>query len=256
MNTLDLAANFEHSTQVVPDILLGSDQYWGLLTGEVLKGENGPTALNTYLGWILSGPAQVKEASALRSTFVTHVLCVDGSCSNKQLEKELHAFWNIESLGITENESLVQGQFKSHVRFQDGRYVVALPWKDFCLPLPNNYRLSLRRLNSLFKRLKDTPDLLEKYDAIIKEQLDLGIVVPVDDSLSSPARVHYMPHHAVIRRDKSTTKVRVVYDASAKADGPSLNDCLHRDFSKISGLSSGFSLRYREGIFDDTSSQA
>ena len=87
--------------------------------------------------------------------------------------------------------------------------------------------MSLRRLNSLFKRLKDTPDLLEKYDAIIKEQLDLGIVVPVDDSLSSPARVHYMPHHAVIRRDKSTTKVRVVYDASAKADGPSLNDCLH-----------------------------
>ena len=144
---------------------------------EVLKGETGPTALNIHLGWILSGPAQVKEAPALCSTFVTHVLRVDGLCSNKRLEKELHAFWDIESLGITENESIVQGQFKSHVSFQDGRYVVALPWKDSCLPLPNNYRLSLRRLNSLFKRLKDTPDLLHKYDAIIREQLDLGIVV-------------------------------------------------------------------------------
>ncbi|XP_011407694.1 PREDICTED: uncharacterized protein LOC100634119 [Amphimedon queenslandica] len=154
---------------------------------------------------------RVKEASALCSTFLTHVLRVDGLCSNTQLEKELRAFWDIKSLGITENESLVQGQFKNHVSFQDGRYVVALPWKDSCLPLSNNFRLSLCRLNSLFKRLKDTPDLLEKYDAIIREQLDLGIVVPVDDSMISP----------------STTKVRIVYNATAKADSPSLNDCLH-----------------------------
>ena len=40
-------------------------------------------------------------------------------------------------------------------------------------------------------------------------------------------RVHYLPHHAVIRQDKMTTKIRIVYDASTKENGLSLNDCLH-----------------------------
>ena len=40
-------------------------------------------------------------------------------------------------------------------------------------------------------------------------------------------KLHYLPHHGVVQNDKQTTKLRVVFDASAKCDGPSLNDCLH-----------------------------
>ena len=36
----------------------------------------------------------------------------------------------------------------------------------------------------------------------------------------------FLPHHPVIRGDKQTTKVRIIYDASAKSAGPVLNDCL------------------------------
>ena len=90
--------------------------------------------------------------------------------------------------------------------------------------------------------MRETPELLTKYDAVIQEQLSLGIVVTVPENGDSYNRVHYLPHHAVIRHNKSTTKVRVVYDASAKNDGPSLNDCLY----------SGASLHRR--IFDIISS--
>ena len=64
---------------------------------------------------------------------------------------------------------------------------------------------------------------------VIKEQLDRGIVEEVSESgLGEVGEVHYLPHHPVIRKDKQTTKVRVVFDASCKqGGGPSLNDCLH-----------------------------
>jgi hypothetical protein len=62
---------------------------------------------------------------------------------------------------------------------------------------------------------------------VIKDQIDKGIVEVVDKSAPTElGKVHYLPHHAVIRKDKSTTKLRIVYDASCNSTGPSLNDCL------------------------------
>ena len=45
-------------------------------------------------------------------------------------------------------------------------------------------------------------------------------------NLKPPSEVHYLPHHPVIQPEKSTTKLRIVYDASSSIDGPLLNQCL------------------------------
>ena len=61
---------------------------------------------------------------------------------------------------------------------------------------------------------------------VIQDQIKKGIVEVIEHPESSEdERTHYLPHHAVIHQDKTTTKLRIVYDASAKEDGLSLNDC-------------------------------
>ncbi|KAL5496655.1 hypothetical protein EMCRGX_G012988 [Ephydatia muelleri] len=67
-----------------------------------------------------------------------------------------------------------------------------------------------------------------EYDKIIKDHIDQGIVEVVEDPwCMNTNKLHYLPHHGIIRENKLTTKLRVVYNASAKNNGPSLNDCLY-----------------------------
>ena len=110
----------------------------------------------------------------------------------------------------------VSSNFDKCIVFKDGCYQVHLTWKETHPTLPDNYHLSRKRLLGLLHHLKQWPSVTKEYDTTIK---DKGIV--------EPGETNYLPHHAVIQQDKQTTKLRVVYNASAKEDGALLNDCLY-----------------------------
>ena len=81
----------------------------------------------------------------------------------------------------------------------------------------------------MYKRLKKGESILKEYDEVFCKQLEDGIIesVPYSEGLSG---CHFLPHHGIIREDKETTKLRIVFDGSAK-DGVkdlSLNDCLEK----------------------------
>ena len=60
------------------------------------------------------------------------------------------------------------------------------------------------------------------------EQLREGIIERAVGLKGHSERTYYLPHHPVVRQDKVTTKITVVFDAScAEGDRPSLNQCLH-----------------------------
>ncbi len=84
-------------------------------------------------------------------------------------------------------------------------------------------------MKSQLRKLRQTPEILQEYDRIIKEQLETNVIEEVSE-LETASKVSYLPHQAVCREGVETTKVRVVYDASCKdrKSDISLNDCLHK----------------------------
>ena len=64
---------------------------------------------------------------------------------------------------------------------------------------------------------------------MIKDQLKEHIIEEVDETMNNENQLHYLPHQVVIRTDAETTRLRVVFNASAKLGkhSHSLNDCLH-----------------------------
>ena len=74
--------------------------------------------------------------------------------------------------------------------------------------------------------MKQDPDLLAKYSDIFIAQKKAGVIEEAPDSCEA-GEYHYLPHH-VVKETKDTTKVRIVFDASATSEGPSLNECLYK----------------------------
>ena len=95
----------------------------------------------------------------------------------------------------------------------EGRYEIRLPWRESHPELVDNKLLAQRRLSSAVKKL-EIQGLRNDYDAVFNEWLNDGVIerVPVAEQEDWG---FYMPHRPVIK-DHSTTRVRPVFDASAK----------------------------------------
>ena len=85
----------------------------------------------------------------------------------------------------------------------------------------------MKRFLRLEQTLHRDESLLKKYSAFIQEFLDLGHLEKVESLELDVFPNYYLPHHCVLKEDSSTTKLRVVFDASSKTTtGVSLNECL------------------------------
>ena len=148
----------------------------------------------SHLGWILSGRLLTEE----RKTSEHSMFLMGGhSCQQYQqsfipensevfMKPNLDEFWKLETIGIKDpvndcdDDQAIQN-FHETVRKTNGRYEVTWPWKKAYPRLPDNYQLALGRLNSLLKRIQGKPELLQKYEGIIKDQLKKEIIEEVND---------------------------------------------------------------------------
>jgi len=177
-----------------------------------------PLAEMTKLGWIMYGGSTQHSGTELCHFTMTG-------------QQEFEKMCNLDVLGLKESTTPTETLF-DHEKFKqqivmenNGKYHTSLPWRAEQMDLPDNKTLSYGRLISTTKKLQKL-NKMQDYDAIMQEQIKLGMLKPVS---ADPAddRVHYIPHHPVFK-ESETTPLRIVYDCSAKADkqSPSLNDCL------------------------------
>ncbi|XP_067214205.1 uncharacterized protein [Linepithema humile] len=170
----------------------------------------------TRLGWIIAGGGESIKHKA-------------NVCLLTNLEKQSTKFWTVEEImndaPRSTNEFDCEMHFAENVtRNNTGRYVVRLPFSQDSKRLRESYNIALKRLHSFERKFKSDPELKFAYSQVIQEYLHLEQMYPVDDPTDNG---FYMPHHAVIKAASNTTKVRVVFDVSAKtSNGISLNNVL------------------------------
>ena len=207
-------------------VLIGADYYWQIVSGRVERLTETLVALESTFGWSVQGPVSMSSVAEATCMFIPLE-------EDTLVSKQLCAFWEIESLGITSEQTQNPAEeealqiFERTTTFKDGRYHVELPWKPERADLQDNYRIATKRFEGLKRRLKKDVTFYSRYNEVVEDYLQQNIAEEVPRDATTDNVKYYLPHHAVLREDKVTTKLRVVFDASSHEEGsPSLNDCL------------------------------
>ncbi|XP_058817603.1 uncharacterized protein LOC131680903 [Topomyia yanbarensis] len=208
------------------DLILGGGSFFDFFSvGQSIElGERLPKLIDSVFGWVVAGEYNTLSYNSPR---------VCNTATTATLEELLPRFWSCEEIGLAERmspqEARCEEQFSSTVkRALDGRYIVTLPKDEKVIAkLGESKETAFKRLQGLERRLGKDPILRKRYDEFLMEYLKLGHMKKVNVNEDCQINRVFLPHHPVVKESSTTTKVRVVFDASCKtATGISLNDGL------------------------------
>lgn len=225
------------------DMLLGADLYYDIILEGIYKlGKNLPVLQNTKLGWVIAGNAPISSyqrdfQNCNRTAHSSVSMFVNTTDQPSSLETLVEKFWALEEVPQTkirsEEEQRAEEIFLSTTQIlENGRYQVDLPFKIDPAKLGDSFVIAKKRFENLRKKLVKDPSYFSQYKSFIDEYISLGhaeIVPSVPNDLDP--RKYFLPHHAVIRQQSTTTKLRVVFDGSCKTTSQlSLNDVLLKGY--------------------------
>ncbi|XP_055633446.1 uncharacterized protein LOC129773819 [Toxorhynchites rutilus septentrionalis] len=206
------------------DIIIGAGHFYTLLRdGRIKLFHNLPILVETVFGWIVAGRM---ESNDLGEKVACHVAQIPS------IDDQLERFWNLEDVSGT-NYSVDEQQCEDFYRRtvsrdNSGRYIVRMPrHPQFEQMFGSSKETTLQRFRRLERMLESKPELKPQYHDFIREYIALGHMTEVPDGDVDRPDACYLPHHPVVKESSSTTKVRVVFDGSAKtSSGHSLNEAL------------------------------
>lgn len=222
-----MLADPDFATPAQIDMLLGAEIYFDIVKGEqILSSSHSLIFQHTVFGYIASGTIKTPPDNS-------YVSYCGLATQNENIQQTIEKFWLLEDLNndepiLSNEEEFCELHFqKTHKRDNSGRYVVQMPIKEEELgSLGNSRILAERRLQQTVKRLNKNLEMRKLYCEFLDEYEMLSHMekVPEEDSAEIS---YYMPHHGVYKPEKSSTKLRIVFNASAPSTtGQSLNDIL------------------------------
>ena len=132
---------------------------------------------------------------------------------------------------LMKNSSHWSTSIQPTVENNEGRYVVRLPLKSVPFHLGGSRGQACRRFYQNKHSLQHK-GRYDDYTKALQEYAELGHAEPVPagelGKLGKPeSATYYLPSHGVVKQSSTTTKLRIVFDASAKTtSGVSLIDTL------------------------------
>ena len=221
LRNLEVADAYPRGPQQV-DLVLGTAYEEKIRTGKRCVGKQGPDAVETIFGWILSGQLDDGQDDDITLNRI----------ATDNLDASLQRFWEIEEIPPASKPDVnaeMVSKFRKTARYDEeaSQYVVSVPYNDSVKELLPNYEKVKRIMHHQEARLDKRPELKAHVQRMFLQQINSGIIERVegDDELDAQGK-HYLPWHMVIRPGHESTPVRIVYNLSNKdKNGLSLNSC-------------------------------
>lgn len=217
------------------DMILGADCFVDIMEPGLMKSRDGLLAQRTVFGWVVQGQ-QRDDSPRIAVNQISYNLSVSANMlatGDDAMIDNLHCLWELPADPASADSKNIGFQFKC-TRAADGKFMVELPLKSSELSFGDNRKHALARFVSMERKLAVLPKLKADYDTFMREYLELG---HMELAKKYEANEYFIPHHPIIREASLTTKLRVVFDATAKSEnGVSLNDALHQGPLLLSDL--------------------
>ncbi|XP_074042001.1 uncharacterized protein [Leptinotarsa decemlineata] len=169
-----------------------------------------PVAVQTIFGYVIMGKVPIFNSVSDSNVFFN---LKEESSLNELMTK----FWEIEQ--VPKNTLPNVEELECDNRDSEGRFTVALPFKNSPSTLGDSKTGAMTRLYSLERRLTKFPELRSGYNDIMRESIEQGHMHWVrDEYLKAADTTYYIPHHAIFKPDSSSTPIQIVLDASASSD--------------------------------------
>ena len=172
---------------------------------------------------------------------------------------DLTEFWKTEAMGVSVSPCTCEAAkmskeerdelklIEDSCQLQGNRWLMKYPWRRNPACLPDNYAQVIKKLESTERRLMKNSNYANLYDQQMKEMEEMNFAKKLSkkeiEDWKGP--VHYIAHHAVVRPEKKTTPIRIVFNSSASFNGHTLNDYWCKGPDLLNSLF-GVLLRFRE----------